>query len=171
MARNMGMTFGNRAWKKKNRWRFVVRDFIDMEDFGISMLPPIKSARPNVNFKEISIEHVVETITIPGKPDWGPLEVTLYDLQCNRNPMFVWMKRLYDPKNGTYRFPVDGERGFKIPQADLELLSGCGDVLETWRYEGIWPQKIDWGELLMESSEVITVDVSFRYDRAYFVEG
>jgi hypothetical protein len=142
-----------------------------MENFQSPILPPIKSARPNLSFKEVSIEHVIETITIPGKPEWTTLDVTLYDLQCNKNPMFTWLRRLYDVQNGVYKYLIASNgQGFKIPQADLELVDSCGDTLETWRYEGLYPQKIDWGDLDMSSSDVVTVDVSFKYDRAYYVE-
>lgn len=171
MPRPMGIPFASAHFKRKNRWRFVVRGVIDMENFQSPVLPPIKSARPNISLKEIAIEHLIETITIPGKPEWTPLEVTLYDLQCNKNPMFTWLKKLYEPERGIYKYLVaPGDLGFKVPQADLELVDGCGETLETWRYEGLWPQKIDWGDLDMGSSDVVTVDVSFRYDRAYYVE-
>jgi hypothetical protein len=191
----MGFSFGNSYFKKKNRWAFVVKDFIGMEDFSQPILPPIKSARPNLSFKEISVEHVIETITIPGKPEWSTLEVTMYEIQCKKNPMFEWLKRLYNPQNGTYGQTTTPDLAilgsnlananlgtlansltsglqstFKIPKAELTLLDGCGLALETWIYEGLWPQKIDWGDLDMSSSEVVTVDVSFRYDRAYWID-
>lgn len=171
MPRPMGIPFASAHFKKKNRWRFVVQGVIDMENFQSPVLPPVKSARPNISFKEIAIEHLIETITIPGKPEWQPLEVTLYDLQCNKNPMFTWLKKLYDPDRGAYKYLLgQGDQSFKVPQADLELVNGCGDAMERWRYEGLWPQKIDWGDLDMGSSEVVTVDVTFRYDRAYYIE-
>jgi hypothetical protein len=173
MARSMGIPFSTGYFKKKNRWSFVVKNYIGIENFRNPILPPIKAARPNLSFKEITIEHLVETITIPGKPEFSTLDVTLYDLQCKKNPMFTWLKKLYDPQHGEYRYLIDADdsnESFKIPQADLELLSGCGETLELWRYEGLYPQKIDWGDLDMTSSDVVTVDVSFRYDRAYYIE-
>jgi hypothetical protein len=131
MARPMGMPFSGASFKKKNRWRFVIRGMIDMENFQSPVLPPIKSARPSISFKEIAIEHLIETITIPGKPEWSPLEVTLYDLQCNKNPLFTWLKKLYDPQLGIYKYLVaPGDLGFKVHRQIWNYSTG---VETLWR--------------------------------------
>jgi hypothetical protein len=170
MPRPMSFSFSNTHWKRKNRWRFYIERLVDIENIQTPILPPLKASRPSISFKEQSIEHVIETISRPTKPEWSSLDITLYDLHCNRNPVFDWLRKLYDPQRGSYGFSVGiGELSFIIPQADLQLLNGCGDVLESWRYENLWPQKIDWGDLDMENNDVITVDISFKYDRAYFV--
>jgi hypothetical protein len=166
MPRKMGLPFNGSYFKRKFRWRFVIRGLIDMENFSSPVLPPTKAARPSISFKEQNIEHLIETIARPMKPEWQPLDITLYDIQCNKNPMFTWLKKLYDPQLGLYKTSVS----YIIPEADLELLSGCGDVMETWRYENLWAQKIEWGDLDMTSSDIVTVDVTFKYDRAYYVE-
>src|SRR5687767_8236993 len=106
MPRRMSIPFASATFKKKNRWRFVIKGLIEMDNFQSPVLPPLKSARPSISFKEQTIEHLVETITRPMKAEWAPLEVTLYDIQCNKNPMFSWLKRLYDPKAGIYRHTV-----------------------------------------------------------------
>ena len=55
----------------------------------------------------------------------------------------------------------------KIPQASLILYDGCGNKIERWVFENVWPQSAEFGELDMQSSEVVTGDVTLRYDRAY----
>ena len=71
---------------------------------------------------------------------------------------------MYDPTTGNYLASCDG---FKVDQATLNLYDGCGKVIETWIFENAWPQNIEFGELDMTSSEVITCDLTLRYDRAY----
>ena len=53
--------------------------------------------------------------------------------------------------------------------ARLELLSGCGDILEMWFFENAWPQTVEFGELDMSSSEYVTAEITLRYDRAFVV--
>ena len=77
------------------------------------------------------------------------------------------MQQVYDPSEGgesKYKPSCDG---FKKRDAKLELYDGCGKILETWVYEGIWPQSVEFGDLDMTSSDVITCDLTLRYDRAY----
>lgn len=165
-GRDMGFDFGlndpNSCFKRKNRWLLKIEDICAN---GINSLPPNKSARPTISFKEIEIQHLTETIYFPGKPDFKPLNLTLYDLQRNEHPIFNWLKELYDVElNSQYYASCDG---FKKAQARLELYDGCGIIQEAWVYESIWPQSVDFGELDMATSDIITCDVVLRYDRAY----
>jgi hypothetical protein len=154
--------------KRKFRWIFTIAPFIGKE---ASMLPPVKGARPNLSFKEFSAEHLNETIYFPGKADWSTLEVSLYDVKPDDNVIYRWMNKIYDPdpKVGFYG-PSLGDQGqsnYKI-DAVLTLYNGCGCAVEEWTYKNAFPLKIDWGDLDMTSSEVCMVDLSLRYDRAYY---
>ncbi len=167
----MGFDFGlqnpDTCFKRRNRWLFKI-DGISATDTststGINALPPSKAARPSLTFKEIEVQHLNETIYFPGKPDWKPVSLVLYDLKKNKHPIFEWIKLVYDPKNGDYKTSCNG---FKKPNATLELYDGCGEVLETWVYETVYPQVAEFGELDMSSSELLTCDLTIRYDRAY----
>jgi hypothetical protein len=46
MPRKMGLPFNGSYFKRKFRWRFVIRGLIDMENFSSPVLPPTKAARP-----------------------------------------------------------------------------------------------------------------------------
>ena len=162
---NMGLSYGledsQKCIKIRNRWLFKIPS---VSASGVDSLPPLKSARPNLSFKEIQAEHLNETIYFPGKPDFKPITLTLYDLQTNENPIFKWLKKLYNPCDGKMQTPVDNNF---IITATLELYDGCGNVLETWTFENAWPVTWDFGELDMASSEVVTCDLILRYARAF----
>jgi hypothetical protein len=162
----MGFDFGlddsNTCFKRKNRWLFSIPTIIAD---GVNSLPPAKGSRPNISFKEIEAQHLSETVYFPSKPEWKPINITLYDIRNNPHPIFDWLKNfIYDPSLGLYLTACDG---FKKPQALLEMYDGCGTVLETWTFESVWPQAVEFGELDMSSGEVVTCDLTFRYDRAY----
>lgn len=153
--------------KRKFRWLFTVPDICG--DTKVNSLPPAKASRPAITFKEVSAEHLNETIFIPSKPEWKPVTLHLYDLKRPINPVFNWIKQCYDPSEGTW---TPSSVGFKkSEEVRLVMLSACGEVVESWKFENAYPQVADFGELDMGNSEYITVDLTLRYDRAYIEEG
>ena len=162
VGRSMGIgTLGadNTCFKRKYRWLFEIPD---VADEGINALPAFKSSRPSLQFKEIELQHMSETLYYPGKPDWKPVSLTLYDIKKGQNTIFDWIKNYYDP-NGSFNYAVD----FKIHQATLKLYDGCGFNIEKWIFENVWCQNVEFGELDYALSDVVTVDLTMRYDRAY----
>lgn len=164
MARNMGFDFGlespNLCLMRKFRWLFKIPE---VSAYGTNTLPPEKGARPSLSFKEIEAQHLNEIIYFPSKPDWKPVTLTLYDLKKNTNPVFEWLKKQYDPEKGDWNVPGQFKKGI----ASLEMYDGCGNVQETWIFENVYPNNIEWGELDMSDSTYVTVELTLRYDRAY----
>lgn len=160
----MGLQFGldkaDTCYKRKYRWLFIIND---ISASGVNSLPPLKSARPNISFKESEVQHLTETIYYAGKPEWKPVNLTLYDLKRNQHPVFEWLKKLYDPQQVVWKY---NNISFK-KNCKLELLDGCGAVMERWIFENAWPQTVEFGELDMSSSDIVTADITLRYDRAY----
>ena len=158
-------------FKRKFRWKFIIPD---ISASGVNSLPPVSSARPNLTFSEIRAEHLNETIYYPGKPDWRTINLVLYDIvKPHENPVFSWIKRAYNPtENGPQCaawYPSLDEPSLKAI-ATLKLYDGCGCVIEEWRYEHVWPQSVDFGDLEMNNSEYLTANVTLRFDRAYIRE-
>mgnify|MGYP006056045779 CR=1 FL=1 len=161
MGFNFGLNAGDTRMKRKFRWLLKIQG---VSADGIDALPPQKGARPNVSFREIEAQHVTETVYFPGKPEWKPINLTLYETNAGEHPVWRWIKSLYDPRAGTWNPSCNG---FKKPEARLELYDGCGEVLETWVYENVWVQSAEFGDLDMSSPDVVTCDLTLRYDRAY----
>lgn len=157
----------NVTFKTRFRWKFIVPS---ISADGVSSLPPMKAGRPGLNFREMQAEHLNEVIYFPSKPEWKQIQLSLYDIckegSPTENPVFTWIRRAYDPKDCSKWFPAIDPVSVK-PVALLRLYDGCGNTVEEWTFEHIWPQNTEFGELDMSSSEVLTVDVTLRYDRAY----
>ena len=101
----------------------------------------------------------------PGKPDWKPIQVTLFDLKTNTNPIFSWLKEQYDPCEdaGTWKRPGGN---FKRT-LNIEMYDGCGNTMERWIVRNAWPNNIEWGDLDMSESAYLVVELTLRYDRAW----
>ena len=178
MGRNMGLDFGlsgtnSKVCKRKFRWLFKIQNVSAMsQSNGIQTVPPSKSARPSLTFQEMNIKHLNEDVFYPSKPDWKPVQLTLYDLKTeNEHPVFQWIKKIYDPSpEGKSFWSPATENEFVLPDSsicELELYDGCGNVIETWVYQNAWPQSINFGDLDMGNGEIITCDITLRYVRAY----
>ena len=173
----MGFQFGldsnNLCLKRKNRWLLKIDGVSADNTAGVSVLPPLKSSRPTIKFKENLVHHLIEDVYYPAKPDWEPLKLTLYDLKTADHPVFEWLKILYNPQQGRLFEPnrsLDGvplSRNKFITNARLEMYNGCGEVIERWVYEDVWPQIIDFQDLDMANSDFITCELTLRYARAY----
>jgi len=168
MGRNMGMGVlggGDVCFKRKFRWMFRVDGVIGE---GANMLPPDKGARPSLNFKEIDAQHLNEVIYFAGKPEWKPIQVTLFDLKRNKNPIFEWLKNQYDTCDDRAEWKRPGANWKRT--ANIELYDGCGNIVEKWVIRNAWPNNIEWGDLDMGESAYVVVELTLRYDRAW-IEG
>jgi hypothetical protein len=165
----MGLDFGLESWqncnKRKFRWLFKIPE---ISASGVQSLPPSKAARPTVSFKETPAEHLNETIYLPVKPEWKTIDLTLYDLKRDKHPIFEWVQRQYDPCEGKWYKPFENGT-FKLT-ATLELYDGCGETMETWIIENVWPQNANFDDLDMGDSMYLTCVLTLRYDRAYILE-
>ncbi len=161
MSMGLGPVLGadDTQFMQKNRWYMSIPGVSENRS---GMLPPSKSARPSVGFKETEVEHLMETIAYPTKPQWKPINITLYNVAGKSNLVFDWMKQLYDPCAGVFGFVENFKK-----EVTLELFNGCGCVLECWKYINAYPSNIEFGELDMGNAEIVTVDLTLRYDRAY----
>lgn len=169
---NMGFDFGLQdptiCFPTRNRWLFTIHDVSadQQSSSSITCLPPTKSARPALSFKEMEVRHLTETVYYPIRPEWRPIDLVLYDIRGSKNPVFRWLETLYIPQTGRW-LPILDEQTGTYRTATLTLYTGCGDVIETWVYENCWPKDIDWGELDMGAYDILTAKVTLRFARAY----
>lgn len=167
----LGLGDPKRCFKKKYRWLLEIPSVCTE---GVNVLYHSKASRPSVQFKEIEAIHQTETIMFPGRPEWKPIVLTLYDTKTKDiHPVFEWLKTLYNPDTGSYglsssRDLADNSKNFKKFGCYLSLYDGCGNMIEGWRLDNVWCQNLEFGELDMQLSEVVTCEVSLRYDRAYW---
>lgn len=157
------------CFQRKFRWILQIDDISGVSTgTEITVLPPIKSARPSLSFKEMEVIGLNENIFYPVRPEWKPIPLTLIDLVKNKNPIFDWISIIYDASaNSTFNPVLNGPKGNFKKQANLFMLDGCGNTVEQWVYDNAYPQNIEWGELDMGESAIVTADLTLRYDRAY----
>lgn len=175
----MGVQFGlerNLYSKRKNRWFLEINGISPgpSDTKLVNILPPEKAARPSLSFKEMVVNHITEDVYLPTKPDWKPLNVTLYDLQrsyadgsraVQSHPVWGWVQQYYEPHLGMVARP-NQYKMFKT--CIVYMVDGCGTVIEHWTYEHAWLQSVDFQTLDMSDSSIMSCDLVIRFARAYF---
>lgn len=123
------------------------------------------SNRPTLSFEESEMHRMNERFYVAGKPTWNELSMGFYDLirgdKSASNIMWKWSNMVYNPITGAMNYKTSYST-----HGTLSLLDPAGNVAETWSLFHLWPREIVWNELDSASSEVMNVNVTFRYDYA-----
>lgn len=148
-------------FKRKFRWTFRVDEICggqSVEEHFVKI-----ASRPNLSIEETEINFQNAKTYIPGKATWETITVTYYDVATIDNaPLWNWLASVYeftDPvalKQGSQRVHYSG-------RGTLNLFDGCGNVLETWVLNDMWPTAMNFGELDYSSSEESTIELTLRY--------
>lgn len=171
MAINMGIGHlgGPRlVHKRKFQWTFEVRRSCNGANASV---PPhfVKIAsRPNLSIEEQEINYLNAKTWIPGKASWETITVTYYDVATrDAKPLFDWLASVYD-----FSRPV------QLKQASMRqdyagsgivfMYAGCGDPLERWTLDDMWPTAVNFGELDYSSPEEATIELTLRYSQVSF---
>jgi len=179
----MGFDFGLQrsafcVSKRKDRWLLKIEGICadDGSTGTANVLPPLKSSRPQLEFKEQQVAHLTQSVYYPILPEWKPIPLTLYDIKKNKNVVFEWIKGIYNPKGGDKDNPewkpvYDKQANVPFKRnAVLCMYDGTGKVCESWTLESCYPTTVSFGELDMNSSEIMIIELTLRYDRAYINE-
>lgn len=121
--------------------------------------------RPQITFDETEYHRMNERFYTAGKPTWNTISMTFYDFIKGKNSashiMWEWSNKIYNPVTGAMNYKMA-----YTTNSVLSLLDPAGNVAETWNLFYLWPQDINWNELDSSSSEIMNVNVTFRYDYA-----
>ena len=146
-------------------------------------LTAFKAARPKFEFEEITVTHLNEWATFPGKikkpepialefndgmPWQGPVgggggEVPTNAWDCAQR-LHAWKTQIYNATTGTgnYASTIKG-------WLTLSLLDPALYTTEAWTAVGTYPLTIDMGDLSYEDGAAkCTVNATFNVDKWYF---
>jgi hypothetical protein len=178
---DMGMDVlggNNVLFKRKYRWTLAIDT-----NCNAGKIPPyfVKLAsRPNLTIEETEINFLNSKMYIPGKASWETITVTLYDLSgsdtsAGVTALYSWLATTFNftQKGVPYsQSSLPGQRGGGgtsgngggySATAFLDLYDGCGNNLENWQLDRVWPQAVNFGELDYSSSEEVTIELTLRY--------
>lgn len=101
---------------------------------------------------------------VAGQTEWGDGSLTLMDAISldTEKAVEAWQNQVYDPATGKMGWVNQYKREMIVTQRGPD-----GTYLRAWKYEGVWPTAVTYGELSGESSDKKTISLTLAYDRAY----
>jgi hypothetical protein len=145
---------------------------------GIWQAYPLRCSRPSVEIDEITIHNGPDQIYRPGKVKWSPIQLTFYEIaelgeDLTPSAIFtMWAENTIDLKNSTIGKPSPTlgqrrRRGRRFHfDASLDMLDGRGDVLWSYRLYNCWPTKISPANVSYDESNILTTEITLRFDKA-----
>lgn len=130
--------------------------------------------RPQLDIDETEIHFLNAIQYIPGKGRWQPLTVTYIDVADQKmGPLYNWILNVYDFNKAAGE--ANSSDSGNLPQSEkigwsgtgkIEMLDGCGKILERWSLQDVWPQSVNFGDLDYSASDEATIDVTWRFSKA-----
>lgn len=174
---NMGIGFASSViFKRQNRFVMHIPDVTHVGNSAVRVYNKVlleeKAARPKLSYNEIDANHVIETIKFAGRPQWDTLRVTLYDV-AQVNPAWGWITSNYYLRrvgngNQVGIGYLGGATGSFKRNVQIFMLDGCGYAIEAWNFMNAYPVDVDWGEVNMGQADAMRINMTLRYDRAYW---
>ena len=150
--------------KRKHRWVFTV--FWGGQDTNLTRSSVyLQSAqRPHAVTEEVVMHHDEEQAYFAGKYHWEPISLVFYDVadpHDSSSAIYDWFNKVVDVKQATVSLPS----AYKLPST-LNMTSGTGESIEAWELFNCWPIDVNWNDLDYTNTEIQTIDVSMKFDRA-----
>jgi hypothetical protein len=147
--------------RRKHRWRFTTLGPAGMRDSAIYLM---SAQRPHVVTEEAVMHHDQEQVYFAGKHHWEPITLVFYDIEGgpdSSNEIWNWVLDSVNIPNATVSTPNSYKKN-----STLEMTNGVGGVSESWQIFHVWPIDVNWNDLDYTNTEIQTVDVQMKYDRA-----
>lgn len=159
---------------RSHRFRFEIFASVNRGS-SIWLAYPKQCTRPNPEIDEITIHNGPDQIYRPGKVKWSPVQVTFYEIAetgdgLTPSALFtLWAQNTIDLETssiGSLR-PADLDSPTLNFNALIEMLDGAGNPLwQYWLYN-CWPTKISPANISYDESNILTTDVTLRFDKAF----
>lgn len=147
------MMFQN--WEPKVSNRFI----LSVE--GIPSFLIKASARPQVSFGDIVIDHMNVKRKLKGKAEWADISMTLYDpiVPSGAQAVIEWIRLSHESVTGR-----DGYADFYKKDVTIDVLGPVGDKVEQWVLKGAFISSANFGTLDWATDGIVNIEVTLKYD-------
>lgn len=138
----------------------------------ILTLQAVQGDRPKLEFEEIELHRYNSRGWIAGKHNWTS-SVWQFESDVGGRVSQILQNQLElqqtiiaptGSPSGVMRTARGGE-DYKFAMI-CAMMDGDVTAIESWAYEGVWIQNIDYGDVDYAANEQVKIAVTFRYDHA-----
>ena len=122
-----------------------------------------KISRPNIQFGEVTLDHINVKRKIKGKADWQNVTATLYDpvTPSGAQAVMEWVRLSHESVTGR-----DGYSDFYKKDIRFNALGPVGDVVEEWILKGAYCSQANFGEMDWATDTPVEISLTIRMDYA-----
>jgi len=126
-----------------------------------------KCTRPTPEIDEIIIHNGQDEIYRPGKQRWNPIEFTFYEkLRGNTDEtaelIYKWWGKIMLALTDSTQRPVSEY----YKRGHLQMLNGVGNPIWTYFLYDCWITKVSPSDLAYSDSDIATISVTLRFNKA-----
>lgn len=150
------------CFKRKFRWKFAIDNVLS--DAYVKV-----ANRPTLTVTPAEVHYLNQMMEVPGKGKWSNLTVTYYDVEDTgfEQQLRAYISSTFPINSGSVDNMCQGDKLSTYAKTGiLQMLDGCGAVIETWTLHNIWPISVNWGDLDYSSSDVATIEITFSFRHA-----
>ena len=122
-----------------------------------------KIDRPNVQFGEVTIDHINVKRKLKGKATWNNVTCDLYDpvTPSGAQAVMEWVRLSHESVTGR-----DGYSDFYKKDIYIRTLGPVGDVVEEWILKGAYVQNANFGDMDWTSDTPVSISMTIVMDYA-----
>lgn len=151
--------------KRKHRWIFSVFWDDAINSIGKCSVYLQSAQRPHAVVEEATMHHDEEQAYFAGKYHWEPINLVFYDTIASdldsSAVIWAWFNAVISVPNATVALPSAYKKS-----CVLNMTNGAGLSIESWKMYNCWPIDVNWNDLDYTNTEIQTIDVSMKMDRA-----
>lgn len=130
------------------------------------MLSLVNFSLPEITNDPINIAHGNTNVKFAGTTQWqgsNTLQVIDYITNDIAKMISDWRELVYRQSDDAIGWAANYKKQGEVTEAGPD-----GTFYRTWKYEGIWPSGVNYGELNYDTQgDVRKIDITLQYDRAY----
>ena len=121
------------------------------------------SARPNLTFETIILDHINVKRKLKGKGTWAALQITLFDpiVPSGAQAVMEWIRLSHEAVTGR-----EGYSDFYKKDVTFNMLGPVGDKVEEWTLKGAFISVVDFGGMSWAENQAAEITVTLEYDYA-----
>ena len=141
--------------KTKNRFIMYIE--------GIPAYTIKTAGRPQIQFEDITLDHINVKRYVKGKGEWQTLDITLYDpiVPSAAQAVMEWVRLSHESVTGR-----DGYSDFYKKNITFNMLGPVGDVIEEWQLVGAFINTANFGDVDWRDSNPVEISLTLRYGYA-----
>jgi hypothetical protein len=153
-------------FRRKHRWRVTTGEGMKTNKDWVYLQ---KAQRPHFKYDEPVVHHNEEEAWFAGKRHWEPITFTFYDNSSDGDisgDIVNWLGGGSGTAVGDWPAANTQDPSAYKKEIVMEMLNGVGTADETWTLQNAWAKEANFNDLDYTNTEIQTITVIVRYDRA-----